>query len=90
MCAARIEIMKTESSERSSRALRHKTHLEHLQNDECVFYKRDGCNIWKRLGTGVGKDGEQVLVKHGGVYVRVHMWRLRPEYPDSTKKEESC
>ena len=39
-------------------------------------YKRSNGNKWKGVGTVIGQDGQQVLVKHGGSYVRVHPCRI--------------
>ena len=44
--------------------------------DDIVYYKRNNCNEWKGLGTVIGQDDQQVRVKHGGSYVRVHPCRL--------------
>ena len=41
-----------------------------------MFYKRNGCNIWRGPGIVIGRDGKQVIVKHGGSMVRVHICRL--------------
>ena len=43
---------------------------------DSVFYKKNDSNKWKGPGNIIGKDGQQVVVKHGSVYVRVHPCRL--------------
>ena len=43
-----------------------------------VFYKRNLWDRWLGPGTIIGWEHKQVLVKHGGTYVRVHSCRLVP------------
>ena len=79
MHSARQEFMKVESSERIRRALRHNVREGSaftVQSGDHVFYKRNGENQWRGPGIVVGRDGKQVLVKHGGIIVRVHVCRL--------------
>ena len=76
---ARQEFMRCESDERLARALRHNiraSDLDYVQNGDEVFYKRHGSYEWHGPGTVIGRDGKQVLVRHGGVYVRAHECRL--------------
>ena len=49
--------------------------MKYLTGD-IVYYKRNNSNEWKGPGTVIGQDGQQVLVKHGGSYVRVHPCHL--------------
>ena len=41
-----------------------------------MYYKRNDSSKWKGPGTVLGQEGQQILVKHGRVYVRVHPCRL--------------
>ena len=41
-----------------------------------MFYKRNDSSEWHGPGIVIGRDGKQVLVKYGGVYVRVHFHEL--------------
>ena len=79
MHAAHQAFIKSESAERLRRALRHRTHtysdMKYFTGN-IVYYKRNSSNEWKGPGTVIGQDGQQVLVKHGGSYVRVHLCRL--------------
>ena len=72
---ARKAFIESEASEKVRRALRHNiresTTLNYKQGDK-VFYKRQGCSHWKGPGEIIGKDGHQLLVKHGGSVIRVH------------------
>ena len=55
-----------------------------------VFYKRNLCDRWLGPGTVIGWEHKQVLVKHGGTYVRVHPCRLVPHpevYQNSSERE---
>ena len=79
MHSAREDFIQKESCERLQRAMRHNvraTHVENLQNGDQVYYKRNDSNEWRGPGVVIGRDGKQVLVKHRGVYVRVHICRL--------------
>ena len=78
--AARREFLKNESSEKIRRALSHQVReddVASLRNGDSVFYKRNGENKWRGPGNVIGRDGKQVLVRHGGTYVRVHSCRLQ-------------
>ena len=44
-----------------------------------VYYKRANDRRWKGPASVLGQDGEQVLVKHGSHYIRVHPCRLSLE-----------
>ena len=43
-----------------------------------VYYKKKDGSVWHGPATVLGQDGQLVLVKHGGVYVRVHPCILNP------------
>ncbi|KAK3873855.1 hypothetical protein Pcinc_021147 [Petrolisthes cinctipes] len=76
---ARQEFIKVESGERFARALRHNirsSDFNDIQNGDEVFYKRNDSHEWHGPGVVIGRDGKQILVRHGGVYVRVHVCRL--------------
>ena len=79
MQAACQAFAKSESAEKLRRALCHHTRT---YSDVKYFtgnidhYKRNNSNEWKGPGTVIGQDGQQVLVKHGGSYVRVHPCHL--------------
>ena len=79
MHSAREDFVRKESDERVKRALRHnirESFIEDIDTGSEVFYKRADSNKWHGPGVVIGRDGKQVLVKHGGVYVRVHSCRL--------------
>ena len=79
MHSARQEFVKFESNEKLQRALRHNiraTEASLIENGDQVFYKRNDGHEWHGPGTVIGRDGKQFLVRHGGVYVRVHECRL--------------
>ena len=76
---ARKEFLQCESSEKLRRALRsniRSTPTENVNNGDLVYYKRNEGTEWHGPGSVIGRDGKQVLVRHGGTYVRVHTCRL--------------
>ena len=76
---ARQEFVRAESSERLARALRHNVRPSDkniVQNGDEVFYKRNDSHEWYGPGTVIGRDGKQILVRHGGIYVRAHECRV--------------
>ena len=80
MHAARRAFMMSESSERLQRALRHQVRTDQFstyQTGDMVYFKRPGVDRWMGPGTVIGSEHKQVLVKHGGSYVRVHPCRLQ-------------
>ena len=82
MGAARKAFVECENSEKIKRALRHnmnsKNQTKFITGDS-VYYKRVDSRKWKGPGKVIGQDGQQVLIKHGGVYVRVHPCRIMLE-----------
>ena len=44
---------------------------------DSVYYKRNDSNVWRGPAVVIGRDGKQILVKHGGACVRVHVCRIR-------------
>ena len=42
-----------------------------------VYYKIIGSDYWRGPATVIGKDSHQVILKHGGLFVRVHPVSLR-------------
>ena len=84
MHAARQAFIKSESAEKLRRANKQTSnkHQTRTYSDvkyftgDIVYYKRNNSNEWKGPGTVIGQDGQQVLVKHGGSCVRVHLCRL--------------
>ena len=42
-----------------------------------VYYKQNDDDRWHGPGVVIGKDGKHVIVNHGGVYVRVHIFWLQ-------------
>ena len=77
---ARRAFIASDSSEKIRRALRHNVRssgdVKYFSGDK-VYYKRLLTKKWKGPAVVLGQDGQQVLVKHGGIYVRVHPCRLR-------------
>ena len=77
---ARQNYIKTESSSKIKQALRHqvRTYSGVMYNaGDLVYYKRKGNLNWKGPASVIGRDGQQVLVKHGSRYKRVHPCNLQ-------------
>lgn len=78
--SAREAFLKNESNERLRRALLHNVRsaeTDILDNGSWVYYKRQGEKRWRGPGVVIGRDGKQILVKHGGIYIRAHECRLQ-------------
>lgn len=77
--SARKAFIESESSEKIRKALAHNTRTsngtKYLTGDS-VYYKRKDSREWKGPGVVIGQDGQQILVKHGSTYVRVHPCRV--------------
>ncbi|ESO90517.1 hypothetical protein LOTGIDRAFT_164106 [Lottia gigantea] len=83
--SAREAFTKSECSERLRRALRKQTrtydNVKYKNGDE-VYYKRPDSTEWRGPGTVIGQDGAVVFIRHGGLILRVHYYRLRPVIED--------
>ena len=79
--------VENDSNARLKRALLNQVredNVAELKNGDSVFYKRQGEDRWRGPGNVIGRDGKQVLVRHGGIYVRVHSCRLQRSYSQPT------
>ncbi len=71
--------LKSESSERISRALNHNVRTYNdvkYHNGDTVYFKRAKEKKWRGPAKVLGQDGQQVLLKYGGYYTRSHPCRL--------------
>ena len=78
---AREAFVQCERSEKLRRALSKNTRAYSdmpFLNGDVVYYKRKDNARWRGPATILGKDGQQVLLKHGGYYIRVHPCRIQP------------
>ena len=89
--AARKAFMHQESSEKLARALNRQTRTygdkPFLIGDD-VFYKRNQSSRWQGPAKVLGKDSNQVLIKHGSSYLRVHPCRLLHKKEASDNSEQ--
>ena len=79
MHRARESYLHQEAAARLSRALNRQTRTysdQNFMNGDEVFYKREASSRWQGPAKVLGKDSNQVLVKHGSSYLRVHPCRL--------------
>ena len=75
MHEARKAFIKSESSEKISRAFRHnlRSYKDAIfTTGDDVYYKKNDSKRWKGPGKVIGVGGQQILVKHGSFYVRCH------------------
>ena len=78
--AARTAFISCENDEKIRRVLRSNVRgsgdIKYLTGDE-VLYKRNDSVQWHGPATVIGQVDQQVFVKHGSFYVRVHPCRLQ-------------
>ena len=77
---ARQAFVQQESSEKLRRALNRKTRGYSdisFQQGDTVYYHRNNSTAWHGPAKVLGKDGQQYLLKHGGMYIRVHPCRVQ-------------
>ena len=91
MHAARKSFVENESSDKLRRAIERKTRtstaIVYEQGDK-VYYKRKNSQRWQGPGHVIGKDSNQVFVKHGGDYYRVSPIDLQPAESKSKNGNE--
>ena len=78
---ARQQFIQKESSDRLRRALHHNVRTYSditYSTSDLVYYRREKDSKWSGPGTVIGKEGQQILVKHSSSYIRVHPCRLQP------------
>ena len=77
--SARRAFIQQESCERLRRALSRKSrNIPFFSNGVSVYYKRNNSREWHGPAKVLGKDSQNYLLKHGGIYIRVHPCRLQP------------
>ena len=87
---AREAFIQAENSDRIKRALNHNTRTSSNHNyitGDSVYYKRANDRRWRGPGKVLGRDGQQILVKHGATYLRVHQCRLMHTQPDKPQEK---
>ena len=77
---ARRAFIESENNEKIRRSLLHNVRtsgeIKYVTGD-CVYYKRNDSSEWHGPGKVIGQIGQQVFVKHGAFYIRVHPCRLQ-------------
>ena len=90
--AARKSFIQAESAERIRRAINRKSrtycNTNYYQGDKVYYWRNDQADC-HGPGIVIGKDGQQVLVKHGGLYIRVHPCRLQHCHAEQTLPSKS-
>lgn len=84
--SARKAFIAIENDRKIKRALTHNVRttgeVKYVTGD-VVFYKREDSSEWRGPGTVIGQVSQQVFIKHGSFYVRVHPCRLQLIKPAS-------
>ena len=76
--AARESFLRQESCERLRRALARQVRPSpYFVNGDLVYFKRNDSSMWHGPAKVLGKDAQNYLLKHGGIYVRVHPCRMQ-------------
>ena len=87
---ARQAFIKAEADEKLRRALRHQvrtsSEVKFITGDK-VYYKRRSDDTWKAPAVVIGQESQQVLIKHGSTYQRIHPCRLKLKYEPMNYKE---
>ena len=86
MHAARQAFIQSECAKKLQRALRHhvRTSGDKCFTGDAVYYKWKD-DAWKGPDTVIGQEGNQILVKHGSVYIRkVHPCCLKLKNENQT------
>jgi len=82
--SARKAFIESENNEKIRRALLHNvrtsSEIKYVTGD-IVYYKRDNTKQWRGPGVVIGQVGQQVFVKHGSFYIRVHPCRIQLQKP---------
>lgn len=82
MNSARREFIRNESDDRVRRALLRQVRdndPRKFNPGDSVYFKRNGNDQWRGPARVIGRDGKQILVRHGGIVVRVHSCRAQHE-----------
>ena len=87
---ARQAFIKAEADEKLRRALRHQvrtsSEVKFITGDK-VYYKRRSDDTWKGPAVVIGQESQQVLIKHGSTYQRMHPCRLKLKNEPMNYKE---
>ena len=78
--AARSAFIESEWSKRLRWALQNNIHTYSdtpISTGDKVYYKRLYARCWRGPAIVLGKDGQQVLLKHGGYHICIHPCQLR-------------
>ena len=90
---ARKSFIQQEASDKLKRALSRQTReytSYAFNNGDDVYYLRNNSKEWHGPAKVLGRDGQQYLLKHGGVYIRVHPCRLQACGNDHIEAETSA
>lgn len=88
---ARQAFVSQESCEKLRRALNKQTRTYSntvFHNGDSVYYKRQNSAEWHGPARVLGRDGAQFLLKHGGIYIRVHPCKMQLVNPSLADRSQ--
>ena len=89
---ARQSYIKNESSSKIKQALKHqvRTYSDVIYNTgDLVHYNRKDYLNWRQPASIIGRDGQQVVVKHSSRYTRVHSCNLQLQNNNAFENKDS-
>lgn len=91
--SARRNFLEAESSERIRRALRSNVRTyadEDYATGDQIYYRRQGFKGWRGPAKVLGREGQFVLIRHGGAFYRMHPCQLMKVNKNNEKRTKKA